>query len=58
MSQFFEDYVQNGGDIPLDAILAQYGLRVETKDFRTRILIKKDLSAEQKVLFRSLGYRG
>ncbi|HET6648443.1 MAG TPA: hypothetical protein VFH01_14030 [Pyrinomonadaceae bacterium] len=58
MSQFFEDYVQNGGDIPLDAILAQYGLRVETKDFRSRILIKKDLSAEQRLLLRSLGYRG
>jgi predicted metalloprotease with PDZ domain len=58
MSQFFEDYVQNGGDIQLDAILAQYGLQVETKDFRSRIVIKTDLSAEQRLLLRSIGYRG
>jgi predicted metalloprotease with PDZ domain len=58
MSQFFEHYVQNGGDISLDAVLAQYGLRVETKDFRTRILINKELNSEQRLLLRSLGYRG
>ena len=35
MNQFFERYVQNAGDIALDATLAPYGFRVETKDFRT-----------------------
>ena len=58
MSHFFEDYVQNGGDVPLDAVLVQYGLRVETKDSRTRILVNKELNNEQRLLLRSLGYRG
>ncbi len=56
MNQFFERYVQNPGDIELDATLAPYGLRVETKDFRTRILISKELTVEQSRLLRSLGY--
>ncbi|HZI87654.1 MAG TPA: hypothetical protein VFD48_12530, partial [Pyrinomonadaceae bacterium] len=58
MNQFYESYVQNAGDIALGTTLAPYGFRVETKDFRSRILIKKDLSAEQRLLLRSLGYRG
>jgi predicted metalloprotease with PDZ domain len=58
MNQFFERYVQNPGDIALDTTLAPYGLRVETKDLRTRILINKELTVEQGRLLRSLGYRG
>jgi predicted metalloprotease with PDZ domain len=58
MKQFFERYVQNPGDIALDPTLAPYGLRVETKDFRTRILINKELTVEQGRLLRSLGYQG
>jgi len=58
MTQFFERYVRNPGDIALDATLAAYGLRVETKDFRTRILINKELTVEQHRLLRSLGYQG
>lgn len=57
MKQFFEQYVQNAGDIALDTTLAPYGLRVETKDFRTRILINKELTVEQSRLLRSLGYQ-
>lgn len=58
MKQFFERYVQNPGDIAIDATLAPYGLRVETRDFRTRILINKELTVEQSKLLRSLGYQG
>ncbi len=58
MKQFFERYVQNPGDIALDATLAPYGLSVETMDFRTRILISKELTIEQGKLLRSLGYQG
>lgn len=58
MKQFFERYVQNPGDIALDPTLAPYGLRIETKDFRTRILINKELTVEQGRLLRSLGYQG
>ena len=57
MNQFFERYVQNPGDIALDATLAPYGFRVETKDFRTRILINKKLTVDQGKLLRSLGYQ-
>ena len=57
MNQFFERYVQNPGDIALDLTLAPYGLRVETRDFRTRILIEKELTVEQRRLLRSLGYQ-
>ncbi|MDQ3666872.1 MAG: hypothetical protein M3410_09900 [Acidobacteriota bacterium] len=57
MKQFFERYVQNPGDIALDQTLAPYGLRVETRDFRTRILINKELTVEQGRLLRSLGYQ-
>lgn len=56
MKQFFERYVQNPGDVALDSILAPYGFRVETKDFRTRILINQELTVEQSRLLRSLGY--
>ena len=56
MNQFYERYVQNAGDIALDTTLAPYGFRVETKDFRTRILINKELTVEQSRLLRSLGY--
>ncbi|MCM3869944.1 MAG: hypothetical protein ND895_04530 [Pyrinomonadaceae bacterium] len=58
LKQFFERYVQNGGDIALDVTLAPYGLSVETRDFRTRILINKELTIEQSKLLRSLGYQG
>lgn len=58
MKQFFERYVQNSGDIALDPTLATYGLRPETKDFRTRILINKELTVEQRGLLRALGYQG
>jgi predicted metalloprotease with PDZ domain len=58
MKQFFERYVQSPGDVALDATLAPYGLSVETKEFRTRILINKTLTIEQDKLLRSLGYRG
>lgn len=58
MNQFFERYVQNPGDIPLDSTLAPYGFRVETKDLRTRILINKELTVDQSRLLRSLGYQG
>ncbi|MCM3905074.1 MAG: hypothetical protein ND866_25550 [Pyrinomonadaceae bacterium] len=56
MNQFFERYVQNPGDIALDATLAPYGFRVETRDFRTRILINKKLTSDQGKLLRALGY--
>ena len=58
MKQFFERYVQNPGDIALDPTLAPYGLRVETRDFRTRILINQERTAAQGRLLRSLGYQG
>lgn len=58
MNQFFERYVQNPGDITLDPILSSYGLRVESKDLRTRILINKELTTEQVRLLRSLGFQG
>ena len=58
MNQFFERYVQTPGDIALDVILAPYGLRVETREFRTRILINSELTGEQRGLLRSLGYQG
>jgi hypothetical protein len=58
MNQFFERYVQNAGDIPLDSTLAPYGFRVETKDLRTRILINNELTVDQSRLLRSLGYQG
>lgn len=58
MNQFFERYVQNPGDIPLASTLAPYGFRVETKDLRTRILINRELTADQGRLLRSLGYQG
>ncbi len=58
MKQFFERYVHNPGDIALDPTLAPYGLRVETKAFRTRILINKELTVDQGRVLRSLGYQG
>ncbi len=58
MKHFFERYVRNPGDIALDATLAPYGLRVETKAFRTRILINKELTVDQGRVLRSLGYQG
>jgi predicted metalloprotease with PDZ domain len=58
MKQFFERYVQSPGDIALDPILASYGLRLETKDLRSRILINKELTTDQVRLLRSLGYQG
>ncbi|MBA3513428.1 MAG: hypothetical protein H0T77_03515 [Pyrinomonadaceae bacterium] len=58
MKQFFERYIQNSGDIALDATIAPYGLRVETSNFRTRIRINKELTVEQQRVLRSLGYQG
>ena len=57
MTQFFERYIQTAGDIALDATLAPYGFRVQTKDLKTRIVINKELTAEQGRLLRSLGYQ-
>jgi predicted metalloprotease with PDZ domain len=56
MEHFFERYVRGSGDIQLADTLADYGLRVQTRDFRSRILINEDLTTEQGKLLRSLGY--
>lgn len=58
MGRFSEQYVQTPGGIALDSLLAPYGLRVETREFRTRILINTELTGEQSRLLRSLGYQG
>jgi hypothetical protein len=57
MDQFAERYVGARGGIALQPLLAPYGLTVETTGFRTRIMVAKEVNAQQWKLLRSLGYK-
>ncbi|MGH9970800.1 MAG: hypothetical protein ACREBG_23830 [Pyrinomonadaceae bacterium] len=57
MNGFGERYIRSPIPVGLKALLAPYGLRVETTNFRTRIVVDKELGAAQRSLLRSLGYR-
>lgn len=57
MRQFADPYVSRPFEIDLPALLAPYGLRVETTNSQTRIAAEKGLSLQQLSLLRSLDYK-
>jgi predicted metalloprotease with PDZ domain len=58
LKAFAHDYVESAAKINLDAILAGYGIRVETSGSRaTRLIPVRDASTAQRKLLGCVGYR-
>jgi hypothetical protein len=57
MSGFAKSYVENATKLELEQVLATYGLTLDSSGKKSQLRVSRDLSAEQKQLLRSLGYR-
>lgn len=57
MNKFTETFVRKAGGIELGELLAPYGIRVDVLGTRTRLVVEKDLTKEQRRLLGSLGYK-
>ena len=58
MDQFAQRYVLGVGGIELQAVLAPYGVKIETIGLRTRLTVAKELNPQERRLLGKLGYRG
>lgn len=58
MDQFAQRYVLSVGRIELQALLASYGLKIETIGLRTRLTVAKELTPKERRLLGKLGYKG
>ena len=57
MSGFGKSYVENNTKLELEQLLPAYGLTLDTSGKKSQLQVSRNLSAEQKQLLRSLGYR-
>ncbi len=57
MSEFGHQYVLSAQELPLDSLLELHGLKVERINSRTRILVENELSAVQRQILKSIGYK-
>lgn len=57
MSGFGKLYVENNTKLELGQLLPAYGLTLDTSGEKSQLQVSRNLSAEQKQLLRSLGYR-
>ena len=57
MSGFGKLYVENKTKLELGQLLPTYGLALDTSGKKSQLQVSRNLSAEQKQLLRSLGYR-
>ena len=57
MSGFGKLYVENKTTLELGQLLPAYGLTLDTSGQKSQLQVSRNLSAEQKQLLRSLGYR-
>jgi hypothetical protein len=57
MSGFGKLYVENITKLELEQLLPTYGLTLDTSGKKSQLQVSRSLSAEQKQLLRSLGYR-
>lgn len=58
MERFSEQYVHSRVEIDFASVLAPFGLEVTRMGSSSRIQVSKTLSAEQRQLLKTLGYRG
>ncbi|HEV8426677.1 MAG TPA: hypothetical protein VGQ41_02110 [Pyrinomonadaceae bacterium] len=57
MSGFAKSYVESSARLELEQVLPAYGLTLDSSGKKSELRINRGLSAEQKQLLRSLGYR-
>jgi len=57
MSGFGKLYVENNTKLELGQLLPMYGLALDTSGKKSQLQVSRNLSAEQRQLLRSLGYR-
>jgi predicted metalloprotease with PDZ domain len=57
MSGFGKLYVENNTKLELEQLLSTYGLTLDASGKKSQLQVSRNLSAEQKQLLRSLGYR-
>jgi predicted metalloprotease with PDZ domain len=56
MREFTRRYVENAGAIDLAAAIEPFGLQVDSRGIRTRIIVADSLKSEQRDLLRKFGY--
>jgi predicted metalloprotease with PDZ domain len=56
MREFTRQYVESASTIDLAAMIAPFGLRIETGGVRTRVVVNDSLRREQRDLLRKFGY--
>jgi hypothetical protein len=57
MSSFAKSYIESSQKLELESILPAYGLQLNSSGNASELRVTKKLSADQKLLLRSLGYR-
>jgi hypothetical protein len=57
MNGFGKLYVENNTKLELEQLLPAYGLTLDSAGQKSQLQVSRDLTAEQKQLLRSLGYR-
>jgi predicted metalloprotease with PDZ domain len=57
LGHFAKLYIENVQKLELDRELPAYGLQLEASGKGSQLRVSRELSAEQKLLLRSLGYR-
>jgi hypothetical protein len=57
MNGFGKLYVENNTKLELEQLLPAYGLTLDSSGKKSQLQVSRNLSAEQKQLLRSLGYR-
>ena len=57
MNGFGKLYVENNTKLELEQLLPAYGLTLDSSGRKSQLQVSRNLSAEQKQLLRSLGYR-
>ena len=57
MSGFGKSYVENNTKLELGQLLPAYGFTLDTSGKKSQLQVSRNLTAEQKQLLRSLGYR-
>jgi hypothetical protein len=56
MREFTRRYVENSGPIDLATAITPFGLQLDSRGIRTRIIVADSLKSEQRDLLRKFGY--
>ena len=58
MEGFSEKFVQSSSEIDLESLLPPYGLELQTVGSRSQMRVSNTITAEQRRLLKTLGYKG